>query len=340
MERPEKTIAPAAAWMLSWLTALLIAPVAFSDEEPCLTQPDVTFIDGGAFKMGHDSTYPEEGVARRVFVDPFWMDTTEVTVAQFEAFVRATNYVTGAEKSVDPGSDPEINLKESPELSVLFQPGGAVFSPTTPRNGWWKWVPRASWQYPVGPTAPKAAGYHPVTQIAYSDAVAYAEWAGGRLPTEAEWEFAALAGRENTDFGASTPEGANVWQGIFPVINTKGDGFEGVAPVGCFEANAFGLYDMTGNVWEWTSDWYAPKQSTEVQNPNGVPAAQSFDPANPSQPSRVLKGGSYLCSENFCRRYRPSARHPQEVGLGTNHIGFRVVYDARPHKSRAHSPEF
>lgn len=291
-------------------------------------------IQGGEFVMGSDTTYPEEGHARIVTIDTFWMDSTEVTVDQFARFVDATGYVTVAEKPIGPEGFPSVDLKTNPELSELFKPGGAVFDPSAKSVArglnWWTYIVGANWRYPEGPDKQKAYPRHPVTQIAYDDAVAYANWANGRLPTEAEWEYAALAGNSNSQIGFARPEEANTWQGVFPVANSAEDGFENVAPVGCFEANANGLYDMLGNVWEWTGDWYAPTQQTEKDNPSGMSLQKGFDPANQGAPSRVLKGGSFLCADNYCRRYRPAARHPQETGLGTNHIGFRVVYDRQP----------
>lgn len=284
--------------------------------------------------MGSNETYHDEGPARPVSVSGFWMDPTEVTVGQFRQFVDETGYVTLAEQGLDPAGYPLIDPDTHPELANLLQPGGAVFVPGGLGRGgsmtWWAFIPGANWMYPQGPGKAAALDRHPVTQIAFADAVAYASWAGGRLPTEAEWEYAALAGQANDRIGSSAPENANTWQGVFPVANTADDGYENVAPAGCFPANAFGLYDMLGNVWEWTSDWYAPVQAAGRDNPAGIEREKSYDPANPGMPSRVIKGGSFLCAGNFCRRYRPAARHPQETGLGTNHIGFRLVYDERP----------
>lgn len=291
-------------------------------------------IEGGQFTMGSDANYREESPSRTVTVDTFWMDRTEVTVERFARFVEETGYETVAERPVDPETMPDVDLEARPDLAPIFEPGGAVFRPgdvETLRNAsWWHYVPGANWRHPQGPDAPEAAPREPVTQIAFEDAEAFASWAGGRLPTEAEWEYAALAADEGASSTSARPRNANTWQGIFPVENTGEDGFDGVAPAGCFAPNANGLHDMLGNVWEWTTDWYAPFPAADTDNPQGVPQDRSFDPANPGVPSRVLKGGSFLCAENYCQRYRPAARHPQETGLGTNHIGFRLVYDEAP----------
>lgn len=255
--------------------------------------------------MGRSDTYPEEGPPRTVTVKDFWIDRTEVSTARFAAFVKATGYVTVAERPVDP--------KEFPEAKGDFlKPGGAVFqkpSAAQPLNimSWWSYIPYADWRRPGGPETPPARPEHPVTQVAFADAQAFAEWAGGRIPTEAEWEYAALAGGQPPANPKATPKGANVWQGFFPLNNTTADGFEGVAPVGCFEPNAFGLYDMIGNVWEWTESLYAP-----------------------GSPRFTIKGGSYLCSDNYCRRYRVAARENFEIDFSTAHLGFRIVQDPAP----------
>ena len=288
----------------------------------------MAWIEGGSFLMGDDEAYPEEGPRRRVTVDGFWIDRHEVTNAQFASFVEATGYVTVAERTPPAGAPPPFD-----------QPGSALFTAPAPdapgrAMGWWGFEPGANWRHPEGPESSlKDRENEPVVHIAFEDAQAYAEWAGRALPTEAQWEYAARGGLEGETYAWGgeelAPEGvhrANSWQGLFPVHNSKDDGFTGAAPVGCFEPNGFGLYDMIGNVWEWTADWYAPRHNPQaVENPAG--------PANPrssagGEPARVLKGGSYLCAPNYCMRYRPAARHAQETGLGTNHIGFRTVLNA------------
>ena len=282
----------------------------------CVAASEPVFIEGGDFIMGDDGAYPEEGPARTLAVSSFWIDPAEVTVDRFAAFVAATGYATIAERPDGPA------------------PGGAVFQPASDAVAgginWWRYVPGANWRRPQGPDMPAAAPNEPVTQIAFDDALAFAEWAGGRLPTEAEWEFAARAGAPHRAGSYAPPQAANTWQGFFPVQNTAEDGFEGVAPAGCFAPNGFGLYDMIGNVWEWTADWYAPQRPDETRDPKGPSQQASYDPANPGVASRVIKGGSYLCAKNYCMRYRPAARHAQDTGLGTNHIGFRLAYDRAP----------
>jgi formylglycine-generating enzyme required for sulfatase activity len=293
----------------------------------CAPPNEPVFIEGGRFLMGDDDAYPEEGPARAVFVSSFWLDPAEVTVERFAAFVDATGYVTVAEKPVDPALAEDAAVADASALG----PGGAVFLPAKDAAAsglnWWTYAPGANWRHPQGPDKPPAAASEPATQIAFDDALAFAAWAGGRLPTEAEWEFAASAGSGRSAADFDPPDEANTWQGIFPVQNTGEDGFEGVAPAGCFAPNGRGLYDMIGNVWEWTADWYAPQRPDEAHDPKGAPQSMSYDPANPGVPVRVIKGGSYLCAKSYCMRYRPAARHAQDTGLGTNHIGFRLAYD-------------
>ncbi|MDZ4865893.1 MAG: formylglycine-generating enzyme family protein [Alphaproteobacteria bacterium] len=258
--------------------------------------PGMVWIPGGTFEMGGD-VYPEEGPRRTVSVDGFWMDRTEVTNADFATFVKETNYVTVAERASNPGA------------AVFVMPSGDADLSTA--AAWWSYVKGANWKHPGGPdTSIETRDHFPVTALAYEDVAAYAKWKGRALPTEAQWEWAARAGAPYTDDHPQSKD-ANTWQGVFPLINTSEDGFAGGAPVGCFKPNAYGLNDMIGNVWEWTADIYA----------GHAPAAH------------VIKGGSYLCAANYCLRYRPEARQPQEADLGTSHLGFRTVLNAPAQKS-------
>ncbi|MEO1722003.1 MAG: formylglycine-generating enzyme family protein [Pseudomonadota bacterium] len=282
-------------------------------------------IDAGSFLMGSEARpyRPEEGPVRQVDVAAFWIDRHEVTNAQFRAFVEATGYRTLAETGLDQATNPDL-----PDW--LRQPGAMVFSPPREVRGlddvsqWWRYVPGANWREPLGPGSSVAKlGNHPVVHIAYEDALAYARWKGGDLPTEAEWEYAARGGLEGADYTwgeAYDPVNgwkANTWQGEFPKKNNRLDGWRITAPVGCYEPNGFGLYDMAGNVWEYVSDGWTPRPDTL---------------AAPEDARVTIKGGSWLCTPIYCGRYRPAARQPQEKSLGTNHIGFRTVrrVDARP----------
>ena len=280
--------------------------------------------------MGSDSDRPEERYAHSVSLNGFWIDRHEVTNAQFRQFVEATDYVTVAERGLDVKAHPTMPAN-------LLAPGSVVFiKPINLSQGgsltqWWQYVKGADWKHPEGPGSSVAGrDNHPVVHVTYEDAEAYAKWRGHSLPTEAQWEFAALGGRDAAEdwsrpFDADGNPTANTWQGIFPVLNSNTDGYEGTAPVGCFRANGYGLYDTVGNVWEWTSDWYRPGHGREpVANPTG-PDRQAIRPAVGEAPSRVIKGGSYLCASNYCARYRPAARQPQEIDLGAAHLGFRTV---------------
>ena len=267
-------------------------------------------LPGGRVSIGSNMAYPEEAPERRVRLDGFNMDATEVTNAQFARFVAATGYVTRAERQPDPALIP----KGAP--AALFKPGAAVFKPPAPGHPqWWVYVPGANWRHPQGPgSSIRGRAHFPVVQIAYEDAMAYARWAGRALPTEAQWEYAASGGaRTLYPWGNErSPEGrekANTWQGFFPLKDEAKDGFAGLAPVGCFEPNGFGLYDMIGNVWEWTA----------------TPFTKADGDTGTAEPVYTIKGGSFLCADNYCRRYRATARQPQEAGLGSNHIGFRTV---------------
>jgi formylglycine-generating enzyme required for sulfatase activity len=286
--------------------------------------------------MGSDAHYPEEAPARRVHVDGFWIDRFEVTNADFAAFVDVTGYLTVAERPLDPADYPG-----APAENLV--PGSMVFTPTPGPvdlrhlSQWWAWVPGASWRHPEGPRSDIGGRPdHPVLHVAHEDATAYATWIGAELPSEAEWEVAARGGLDGAAFTWGDEGGAglaNTWEGPdFPWRRAPGHAHERTAPVGSFPPNGFGLHDMAGNVWEWTDDWYttvdAPGPSCCVpRNPRGGDAAGSRDPGQPQfpMPRKVLKGGSYLCADTYCRRYRPAARRPQAVDTGMSHIGFRCV---------------
>jgi formylglycine-generating enzyme required for sulfatase activity len=305
---------------------------------------DMVWIAGGTFRMGSDHHYPEEAPVHRVTVDGFRIDPTPVTNRQFQAFIRATGYVTVAERQPDPKDYPKA-------LPHLLRPGSLVFSPPdypvdlNDWGQWWAYVFGANWRRPYGPgSSIKGLEDHPVVHVAYPDAEAYAAWAGKSLPTEAEWEFAARGGLEQAEFAWGdelTPNGrhmANTWQGQFPFRNTREDGFERTSPVGTYPPNGYGLYDMIGNVWEWTTDFYVPKHPADAakaccipENPRGARVDQSYDPCHPETriPRKVVKGGSHLCAPSYCRRYRPAARHPQPIDSSMSHVGFRCIIRER-----------
>lgn len=301
-------------------------------------------IEGGVFAMGSDRHYPEEAPRRRVEVDAFWIDRTPVTNADFARFIADTGYRTIAEIAPDPRDYPGLTPDMAHAGSLVFTPTVGP-APSSDPSVWWRFVFGADWRRPLGPgSSIEGMDSHPVVHVAYPDAEAYAHWAGKSLPTEAEWECAAWGGREDAEFAWGdelAPDGqmlANYWQGAFPYQNDLVDGFERTSPVGAFPPNDFGLTDMIGNVWEWTSDWYGgrsadsrssvtPASCCVVRNPRGVARHESFNPALPQERlgRKVLKGGSHLCAENYCRRYRPAARHPQSIDTSTSHIGFRCI---------------
>ena len=302
------------------------------------------WIDAGSFRMGSDRHYPEEAPVHTVAVDGFWIRPTQVTNREFAGFVDATGYVTVAERPLDPADYPGAPVEN-------LVPGSLVFEMTrgpvdlSRLDTWWRWTPGTSWRHPEGPGSSIDERLdHPSVQIAHEDASAYAEWVGEDLPTEAEWEYAARGGHDGRAFiwgDDPTPHGeylANFWQGGFPYRNSEADGFAGTAPVGSFPPNDFGLYDMAGNVWEWTDDWYVehlPADAEDLEattccvptNPRGGTIDQSYDPAAPEFriPRKVVKGGSFLCADEYCQRYRPAARRPQMIDTGMSHIGFRTV---------------
>jgi formylglycine-generating enzyme required for sulfatase activity len=291
--------------------------------------------------MGSEHFYPEERPVIQVQVDGFWMDRCTVTNAQFSAFVEATGYVTVAERPLDEAQFPDIPVEHRAPGSMLFR---KTSGPVDLRDytNWWAWTPGTSWRHPLGPQSSlEGLAEHPVVHVAYEDAMAYARWAGKDLPTEAEWEFAARGGLEGKSFTwgdeDSPPDQpmANNWQGEFPWQNLALDGYEGTSPAGAFPANGYGLYDMAGNVWEWTSDWFVPRRPDElvrsccgmVVNPRVDSPARSYDSRQPqfAIPRKVVKGGSHLCAPNYCLRYRPAARQPQMIDTGMSHVGFRCV---------------
>jgi formylglycine-generating enzyme len=311
--------------------------------------PGMVWIPGGEFVIGSDAddARRSEQPAHRVRVPGFWIDQTEVTNREFQKFVEATRYVTTAEKKPDleeiMRQVPEGTPPPAPELLV---PGSLVFMPTegpVPLDDvsqWWHWTAGADWRHPEGPQSTiKGREDHPVVQVSWDDAVAYAKWAGKRLPTEAEWEFAARGGLKEKHFvwgdepvSEAHPQ-ANIWQGDFPSKNLATDGFERTAPVKSFPPNGYGLYDMAGNVWEWCSDWFDVNAYRRraghglADNPQGP--AKSFNPEQPRMPERTQRGGSFLCNADYCSSYRPSARMGCSPDTGMSHLGFRCVIDGR-----------
>jgi formylglycine-generating enzyme required for sulfatase activity len=307
--------------------------------------PDMVWIPGGAFQMGSDGHYAEERPAHRVSVDGFWIDRHPVTNDRFARFAEATGHTTFAEIPPDPKDYPGA-------LPHMLYAGSLVFvKPTGPvdqRNlgSWWTYMKNADWRHPQGPRSSlDGRGQHPVVHVTFADAEACATWEGKALPTEAEWELAARGGLEAATYAWGeefTPDGrhmANTWQGTFPWQNDVNDGHEGTSPVGAFPANGYGLHDMIGNVWEWTTDWYVPHHPNEVvssccapRNPRGPVEGASYDPSQPEIriPRKVIKGGSHLCAPNYCRRYRPAARFPEPIDTSTCHLGFRCIVRGTP----------
>jgi formylglycine-generating enzyme len=295
-----------------------------------LPDKNMAWVPGGTFLMGSNDFYPEERPAHRATVGGFWVDIYPVTNAAFRRFVKATGYITIAERALNPndfpGADPALLV---PGALVFHNPGRPV--DLRDLRQWWAYVPGACWRHPEGPGSTlDGRDHHPVVQVAYGDALAYATWAGKALPTEAEWEFAARGGLDGAAYvwgDEFAPKGrmlANTWQGRFPWQNLKTDGYEGTSPVGVFPPNRFGLYDMAGNVWEWTCDRFQPQHADSA-------AALCCTPSQPNQngqPAMVIKGGSHLCAPNYCLRYRPAARQSETTDSATSHIGFRCVVRA------------
>ena len=304
---------------------------------------DMLFINGGKFMMGSEKFYPEEKPVHEVTVSSFWIDKYAVSNADFSEFVKQTGYITLAERPLNPADFPGVDPENLVPGSMVFKKTNA---PVDLKNyfNWWAWTKGASWKHPKGPgSSIEGIENHPVVHIAFEDAEAYAKWAGKELPTEAEWEFAARGGLEGKDFTWGdedtqlTSPMANTWQGNFPYENLNKDGYEGTSPVGSFPPNDYGLYDMAGNVWEWTSDWYVPHLDESAKpfkscctpsvNPRVTSPEGSYDPRQPQFkiPRKVVKGGSHICAPNYCLRYRPAARQPQMIDTGMSHIGFRCI---------------
>jgi formylglycine-generating enzyme len=279
-------------------------------------------VPSGKFAMGSADFYPEEAPVRRVEVDGFWIDERPVTVGQFRRFVKQTGYVTIAERPLDPELFPDADPAMLVPGSLVFRPARAPVDLSDVRN-WWSYVPGARWDRPEGPESDAyTRGRHPVTHVAYADAEAYAAWAGKALPTEVEWEYAARGGLDGKAFAWGdelAPDGrmlGNSWQSEFPWPNLVLDGYAGTSPVGVFPPNGYGLYDMTGNVWEWTRDSFTASHS---QKPCCAP------PSDERIPRRIIKGGSHLCAPNYCLRFRPAARQGEAIDTSTSHIGLRCI---------------
>ncbi|MCZ2341547.1 MAG: formylglycine-generating enzyme family protein [Bacteroidales bacterium] len=339
--------APIRKWPRVWIGVMLglgIGVAVMFILFPSHTPAGMVWIPGGTFLMGTDEggRFFADAPTHAVTVSGFWMDTHEVTNRQFAEFVQATQYVTVAEvaptlasimKNAPPGTPPPPEEKLVAGSVVFTPPDHDV--PWDDVGNWWSWVSGACWHHPEGPDSTIIGREdHPVVHIAYADAAAYAQWAGKRLPTEAEWEFAARGGLAGQPFvwgekepGAGGTFRCNIWQGRFPSQNTQRDGFARTAPVGSFAPNGYGLYDMAGNVWEWCSDWYTPDYYEKSPKVNPQGPASSFDPdePNPLLPKRVHRGGSFLCSDRFCSRYKPAGRGKGDVDSGLSHLGFRCV---------------
>jgi sulfatase modifying factor 1 len=312
-----------------------VAPSAPKPAGPTRPLSEVTnnmvWIPGGTFSMGSEDGQNDERPVHEVTVDGFWIDKTDVTNSVFEKFVRATGYVTVAERKPEAKDYPGVPPERLVAGSIVFHPPGREVSLEN-HSEWWEYVPGANWRHPEGPGSSLAGREnHPVVHVCWHDARAYAEWAGKRLPTEAEWEYASRGGlaRQTYTWGKEQVPGgqwkANIWQGRFPNENSKEDSFYSTAPVGSFAANGYGLYDMAGNVWEWCQDWYLPDYYASGPSKNPPGPNSSFDPNEPGVWKRVQRGGSYLCSDVYCSGYRPSARMKASPDTGLSHSGFRCV---------------
>jgi formylglycine-generating enzyme required for sulfatase activity len=311
--------------------------VRFLSPTLAATPPGMVWLPAGTFKMGTSDkeVFPDAAPVHDVELDGFWIDISEVTNLQFARFVKATNYVTVAERPLDPKDFPNVPREDLKPGSIVFKlsPGAEDVHNV---HGRWQYIPGACWKHPEGPGSDlKGRENHPVVHIAYEDAAAYAKWAGKRLPTEAEWEYAARGGLVQKPFvwgDELTPNNkwmANIWQGRFPTRNTAQDGYVRTAPVASYAANGFGLYDMAGNVWEWCSDFYRPDYyaNSPKKNPQGPDS--SHDPAEPNVAKRVQRGGSFMCADDYCVRYRPAGRGKGELNSSHSHVGFRCVMSVK-----------
>jgi len=317
-------------------------PPVIDTTSPTEAAPDgMVWIPAGEFSMGtEEAGFPDTRPIHRVALNGFWMDKTEVTNAQFAKFVDATGYVTLAERKPKAEDFPGVPTEKLVAGSIVFTPPKDAV-PLNDYMQWWEYVGGANWRHPEGPQSDlNGRENHPVVHVAYDDALAYAKWAGKRLPTEAEFEWAARGGLDRKKYvwgDEFKPDGkfrANTFQGNFPNKNTAEDGFVASAPVGSFEPNGFGLYDVAGNVWEWCSDWYRAdyyqilsSQGGVAKNPSGP--RDSIDPLEPGIAKRVTKGGSFLCTDQYCSRYMPGGRGKEAADTGTNHLGFRLVRDLK-----------
>ena len=321
----------------------IVAAIRRDPPEPARGS-DMVWVPGGTFRMGSDKHYPEEAPVHRVHVDGFWIDRTPVTNRVFKEFVRTTGHTTFAEITPDPKDYPGA-------LPHMLYAGSLVFTPPAHpvdlRNWgqWWAFLNGANWRHPYGWESDiHGLDDHPVVHIAFTDALAFAKWAGKDLPTEAEWEFSARGGLDGVEFAWGDefmPDGksmANTWHGEFPHQRLASDGYDRTSPVGAFPPNGYGLYDMIGNVWEWTTDSYSPKHQADAakaccipENPRGGREQESYDPSQPNIkiPRKVIKGGSHLCAPSYCRRFRPAARHAQAIDTSTSHLGFRCAVRER-----------
>ena len=316
-------------WQAEQLAATIGPPKLNAARPPQDAPAGMAWIPGGWFWMG-DNDFAD-AAEHLVYVDGYWLDKHEVTNAEFARFVEATGYKTVAEQPLDPASFPTVPPEDLLPGSIVFTPPKEAV-PLDDHRQWWRYVPGASWQHPEGPKSTiEGRDKYPAVHIAWPDAVAYAKWAGKRLPTEAEWELAARGGLDRQPYcwGRELKSGStwrtNIWQGNFPNQNLRGDGFVATAPVGSFAANGYGLYDMSGNVWEWCSDWYRPDYYAQGPQKNPPGPDSSFDPQEPDQAKRVQRGGSYLCNDSYCRRYVPGSRGKGEVSSAASHVGFRCA---------------